>query len=138
MIEQVRGTRYGKTIDQLLDEIIAVTPQRVTHFNDTTALLEGFKSGRVVAILVASEIASYVRSRRDNPDCGILDLSPFARKQPGGLMMSKKLITRKEAAKWNELVQGMCADGTLIKIIRRNSGAPELNPIMCNLPGKGK
>ena len=89
-------------------------------------------------ILVNSEIASYIRSRWAKFACDVLDPVPMARNQPGGLMMSKKLITQNEAERWNRIIQTMCIDGTLHKITRQYFKASKLNPVICNMSMKQK
>lgn len=116
----VRGFVHGEKIDDMLSAVRTKSPQRMTEFRDRDIMFEALLANRVQVIFLPSSIV-YAMSRRENLPEGTLiihDPDPSVEGRPGGLVMSKASFTVEQVKFWQNTLQKICENGTVLEIFR--------------------
>jgi polar amino acid transport system substrate-binding protein len=111
----IRSFRYGPMTNDFVDRLTA--DNRVTFASGLEPLYQILALNRIQGMIIEPFDYSQVAGRSIRDITSIVDTGDGA--VPHGLIMSKKSISAAEQAKWQALVQGMRADGTVLRIFEK-------------------
>jgi polar amino acid transport system substrate-binding protein len=123
----IRGFRYGKNANQLVDRLHA--ERRVSYSSSLDPLYKILAMNRIQGMIIEPFDYSDLDGNRSRELANIIEINDEA--IPHGLIMSRKSIPLAEQEKWRALVQAMRADGTVLRIFEKYF-PPELARAMVN------
>jgi len=125
----VRSFKHGVQQDQWLEQLRA--SQRVEDSNSIETLFKKLQGKHIDALF--SPPLVYAKSLEDlgfKKEAAILDWTPQEKGVHLGLILAKSRFNEVEAKKWQALVNGMRADGSLQRIYSRYLSAAEVTNML--------
>lgn len=123
----IRGFRYSRNANRLVDRLNA--ERRVSYSSDLEPLYAVLASNRIQGMIIEPFDYSQITGSSIRDITKILDT--YDDPVPHGLIMSKRAIAAGEQQKWRDLVDGMRADGTTLRIFEKYF-SPDLARAMVN------
>jgi polar amino acid transport system substrate-binding protein len=111
----IRGFRYSPTANRLLDKLD--TEQRVSYSTSLDPLYQVLLDNRVQAMVIEPFDYPALESAKLREQTLILEFNDPS--VPHGLIMSRKALSAPQQQAWRALVDGMRADGTVLRIFEK-------------------
>lgn len=111
----IRSFRYSDNANKLVDKLSAAN--RVSLGGGLEPLYEALLLNRIQGMIMEPFDYPAVQEKRIRDVTAIISFNDPA--VPHGLIMSKKALPPGEQEKWRALVDGMLADGTVLKIFEK-------------------
>jgi len=123
----IRGFRYSRNANHLVDRLNA--ERRVSYSSGLEPLYAVLASNRIQGMIIEPFDYSQITGSSIRDFTKIVDTHDDP--VPHGLIMSKRAIAAGEQQKWRDLVDGMRADGTTLRIFEKYF-SPDLARAMVN------
>ncbi|BEV15949.1 transporter substrate-binding domain-containing protein [Herbaspirillum sp. DW155] len=127
----IRGFRYSSNANRMVDQLTAAN--RVTLAGGLDPLYEALLQNRIQGMIMEPFDYPVVEEKRIREVTTIISLEDPS--VPHGLIMSRQALSPAEQEKWRSLVNGMLADGTVLRIFRKYFN-PELAAAMVEFQSK--
>lgn len=127
----IRGFRYSANANRLVDKLTAAN--RVSFAGGLEPLYEALLLNRIQGMIMEPFDYPAVQEKRIREATSIIGFNDAA--IPHGLIMSRKSLPPAEQEKWRALVDGMLADGTVLRIFEKYF-PPELAASMVEFQAK--
>jgi len=110
----VPGAAYEEFVAQLRNI------GRVEDVDDADRMYAMFKAGRFQAVLGSQLVySSYLRDEIQANQVRIEDWNPGKPRGTINLLVAKKSFSAEEARRWGDLMKGITADGTMLRLVSR-------------------
>ncbi|UIN19363.1 substrate-binding periplasmic protein [Herbaspirillum frisingense] len=127
----IRGFRYSANANRMVDRLSGAN--RVSLAGGLEPLYEALLQNRIQGMIMEPFDYPVVEEKRIRDATAIISFEDPS--VPHGLIMSKKALTPSEQDKWRALVDGMLADGTVLRIFKKYFN-PELAAAMVQFQSK--
>lgn len=125
----IRGFRYSDSANRLVDRL--AEQQRLVQANGLSALFDALRAGQIQAMIIEPFDLPTLESARIRELTQVLEFGDAP--VPHGLIMSRASLSEAEQGRWRALIQGMRADGSLLRIFEKYF-KPEMARAMVELP----
>jgi polar amino acid transport system substrate-binding protein len=111
----IRSFRYSPSANRLVDKLMAAN--RIIQAGGLDPLYQALLANRIQGMIMEPFDYPVVEEKHIRDVTAIIEFNDAA--VPHGLIMSNKSLSPKEREKWRTLVEGMRADGTVLKIFEK-------------------
>lgn len=113
----VRSFKHGHLNDQVLQQL--ALQNRLQYYPDSRTLFKALKQQRIQAIFAQPPVYRYlIPELQLSPELRILDWAPQEEGIEHGLVLAKSSFTAEEVQQWQQLMQQIRQDGTLLAIFK--------------------
>lgn len=127
----IRSFRYSTNANRMVDQLTAAN--RVSQAGGLEPLYEALLLNRIQGMIMEPFDYPVVEEKRIRDATEIISFDDPS--VPHGLIMSRKALSPAEQEKWRSLVNGMLADGTVLRIFQKYFN-PELAAAMVEFQSK--
>ena len=123
----IRSFRYSESANRLVDTL--QNSNRVSQAGGLAPLYQTLISGRIHGMIIEPFDLSALEEKKIRAMTTIIEFNDSA--VPHGLIMSKKALSVTQMEQWRAIVNGMRADGTMLRIFEKYF-KPELAAALVN------
>ncbi|AMO98170.1 bacterial extracellular solute-binding s, 3 family protein [Collimonas arenae] len=122
----IRSFRYSESANRLVDQLSAAN--RVSQANGLAPLYQALLRGSIQGMIIEPFDYPALDERKIRSVTSVIEFNDPA--IPHGLIMSKRALPAAEQEKWRALVDGMRADGTVLRIFEKYFNSSFAGPMV--------